>query len=101
MKRSIKALAIAAPVVTLSGWIVIQYKPASPNAASDGSMRVESDGAEPGRLRPLPAGPPMYAPGTFGDFVPPAQRVGDMMLEVVPDVAVPNREAHDFAGNVI
>ena len=107
MKRSLKALAVAAPVVTLSGWMII-HSPAGSTFSSERSIRGQTDGVEPGRLRRLPAGPPIYAPGTFGDSVPRAERIGDMMLEVVPDSAGPQRpgaianpEGHDFTGRVI
>lgn len=106
MKRSIKALAVTAPIVTLSGWIILDSPAGLNPSASDRSMRLDTDGVEAGRLRPLPSGPPVYAPGTFNDSVPPAQRVGDMMFEVVPDAPGMQRHPtdpsnHDFAGNAI
>jgi hypothetical protein len=107
MKRSIKALAVAAPLVALSGWLIAHNGPASPNSASNQSFWGETEEVEAGRLRPLPAGPPMYAPGTFAESVPPAERIGDMMLEVIPDSAGLQRHPadttanHDFTGNAI
>lgn len=82
MKRSTKALAVAAPAFTLACWFWIEaVQPASfdiaPAAAIAGAP--ESD---PGRMRTLPVGEIHLAPGTWHPLAPADERLEAVMLPI-------------------
>lgn len=80
MNRSIKALAVAAPVLALAGWIVVD------DAAPSQRAGVAVENVDRSRTRDLPADGPMPLADAPIEAMVPAHRIREIMPHLDPSL---------------